>query len=137
LAERRHARDNVRYQVVDIRQTLPDGPFDGVIWDGAIEHFSTAEIEAVMRGIKRVLVADGLLSGYTVAESGHDARHPDHEQAFTGMADLGALLKPWFKNVLTLESVHTTIDPPRHNLFFFASDGALPFDGDWPGCHRP
>jgi len=137
LARRHHARDNVRYEIVDIRKGLPEGPFDGVIWDGAIEHFSTGEIEAVMAEITRKLVPGGLLSGYTIAETAQGVQHPDHEQEFKGMSDLGARLKPYFKNVLVFESIHTTIAPMRHNLFFFASDGVLPFDADWLHCYRP
>jgi hypothetical protein len=52
------------------------------------------------------------------------------------MSDLGACLKPYFKNVLVFESIHTTIAPMRHNLFFFAGDGVLPFDADWPHSRR-
>ena len=136
LAHRNHPRDNVRYQVVDIRRELPPGPFDGVIWDAAIEHFSLAEIDAIMPEIKRRLVPGGLLSGYTVAESGEGMQHPDHEQEFKGMDDLAARLKPHFKNVLVFESIHTTIAPARHNLFFFAGDGVLPFDATWPHSRR-
>jgi SAM-dependent methyltransferase len=136
-ARRQHARPNVRYEVVDIRRGLPAGPFDGVIWDGAIEHFSTPEIAAVMTELKGKLAPGGLLSGYTIGESGDAGmQHPDHEQEFRGMADLGALLKPYFAHVLVFESRHATIDPPRHNLFFFASDGELPFDPTWARCWR-
>jgi SAM-dependent methyltransferase len=137
MARRQHARDNVQYEVCDIRNGLPAGPFDGVIWDGAIEHFSTSEIEGVMAEIKRKLASGGLLSGYTVAETAGGLQHPDHEQAFNGMSDLSMRLKPYFKNVLIFESTHTTITPMRHNLFFFAGDGALPFDASWPHCYRP
>jgi len=136
LARRHHGRDNIRYEIVDIRKALPDGPFDGVIWDGAIEHFSSAEIAAVMAEIKRQLVPNGVLSGYTIAESGEGLQHPDHEQEFKGMDDLATRLKPYFRNVLVFESLHQTIQPPRHNLFFYASDGTLPFDADWPHARR-
>ena len=136
IARRQHPRDNVRYEIVDIREGLPAGPFDGVVWDGAIEHFSTSEIAVVMAEIKRNLVPGGLLSGYTVAETADGRQHPDHEQAFSSMSDLGACLKPYFKNVLVFESIHSTIAPMRHNLFFFAGDGVLPFDADWPHSRR-
>ena len=136
LARRHHGRENVRYQIADIRDGLPDGPFDGVLWDAAIEHFSSLEIAAIMTDIKRKLVPDGMLSGYTIAESGEGLQHPDHEQEFNDMDDLAARLRPHFKNVLIFESLHQTIQPPRHNLFFYASDGTLPFDADWPHARR-
>jgi SAM-dependent methyltransferase len=137
MARRHHARDNVRYEIADIREGLPAGTFDGVIWDGAIEHFSTLEIDVIVKEIVRRLVPGGLLSGYTVAASRQGLQHPDHEQEFEDMDDLVARLKPYFKNVLVFESIHPTITPARHNLFFFASDGVLPFDPAWPHCRRP
>lgn len=39
MAQRFHQRPNIRYDVVDIRESLPSGPFATVIWDAAIEHF--------------------------------------------------------------------------------------------------
>jgi hypothetical protein len=44
------------------------------------------------------------------------------------MDDLKRFLSPHFRNVKVFE----TIFPSRHNLYFWASDGALPFDAGWP-----
>ncbi|MBV8168721.1 MAG: class I SAM-dependent methyltransferase, partial [Alphaproteobacteria bacterium] len=137
LAQRFHQQDNIRYAVADIRDGMPAGPFDNVIWDAAIEHFTEAEIAAILGGIHGRLVAGGLLCGYTVAEVGDAKQHHDHEYEFKGMRDLGDLLKRHFAHVLVLENIHFTIQPERHNLVFFASDGVLPFDPGWPRCYRP
>jgi len=48
------------------------------------------------------------------------------------MRSLAERLKRYFKNVRAFERVHQTIQPPRHALFFYASDGSLPFDAEWP-----
>ena len=36
-------------------------------------------------------------------------------------------LAPWFTNVKVIETIY----PERHNLYFFASDGTVPFSGQW------
>jgi hypothetical protein len=41
------------------------------------------------------------------------------------MKSLADRLKCYFKNVRAFERVHPTIQPPRHALFFYASDGPL------------
>jgi len=130
-AARLHPARNIRYEWHDIRHSLPDGPFDAVIWDGAIEHFTEAEIESIMGRLGERMVNNAPLLGYTVAETTEAPEHPDHETHFEGIADLGALLKRFFTNVRVFERIHPTLTPKRHNLFFYASDGILPFDSDW------
>jgi hypothetical protein len=41
-------------------------------------------------------------------------------------------LQRYFKNVRAFERAHPSVQPPRHELYFYASDGALPFDAGWP-----
>jgi len=137
VARRFHQQPNIRYEVADIRDGVPKGPFDNVVWDAAIEHFTATEIAGILGAIRTCLAPDGLLCGYTVAEVGDTRQHPDHEYEFKGMRDLGDLLKRHFPRVLVIESLHTTIAPLRHNLVFFASAGTLPFDAAWPRCYRP
>jgi cyclopropane fatty-acyl-phospholipid synthase-like methyltransferase len=131
MARRFHQRPNIRYEVMDIRETLPIGPFEAVIWDGAIEHFTVEEIDGIMEKIRRAMKPSARLLGYTVAEAADAPQLPTHETHFEGIADLGAFLKRYFKNVRVFERIHPTLQPPRHNLFFFASDGSLPFDQQW------
>jgi len=134
LAKHLNQQANIKYQVMDIRDNFPMGPFATVIWDGAIEHFTKKEIDNIMRNIRAVMASGARLVGYTVGESEDDPQLPTHEMHFQGIAHLGRLLKEYFKNVRVFERLHPTISPPRHNLFFYASDDVLPFDQDWkPG----
>jgi ubiquinone/menaquinone biosynthesis C-methylase UbiE len=122
-ARRRHARPNVEFRKADIRSELPAGPFDNVIWDSAIHHFSIAEAAVVLASVHRVLADDGVLSGYTVIEP--DESYAYTRLRFTDAVGLAELLTGEFAHVSVLE----TSDPLRRNLYFFASDlrAALPF----------
>ena len=46
---------NVEFRLCDIRTDMPDGTFDNVVWDAAIEHFTEAEAGHVLADIKRRL----------------------------------------------------------------------------------
>jgi SAM-dependent methyltransferase len=131
-----HQQPNIKYELCDIRSSLPAGPFDAVIFDAAIEHFTAPEIDKIMAKMKSVGKDKFLLAGYTVAESADHPEHPDHETHFRGLEDLGLLLRRYFQNVRTFERIHPTLQPPRHNLFFYASDGPIPFDAEWPHGQR-
>ena len=131
MAQRFHKRPNIRYEVMDIRETFPKGPFETVIWDGAIEHFTVAEIDEIMGKMRQAITTNARLLGYTVAEPANAPHLLTHETHFEGIAHLGGLLKQYFKNVRVFERIHPTIQPPRHNLFFYASNGSLPFDKEW------
>lgn len=121
---RQHFRaPNVTYTVTDIRQSLPAGPFDNVIWDAAIEHFTEAEIAGLIASIRQRLKPQGALSGYTLIEA-DEKQHHDHEYEFKSKEDLARMLRPHFKHVRILQTDY----PTRKNLYFFASDGPLPFD---------
>jgi SAM-dependent methyltransferase len=122
-ARRRHARPNVEFREADIRSELPAGPFDNVIWDSAIHHFSIAEAAVVLASVHRALADDGVLSGYTVIEPGESYAYT--RLRFTDAGGLAELLAGEFAHVSVLE----TSDPLRQNLYFFASDlrAALPF----------
>jgi SAM-dependent methyltransferase len=50
---------NIDFLVGDIRCDIPEGPFDNIVWDAAIEHFTENEIESLVNRIKSVLSADG------------------------------------------------------------------------------
>ena len=127
-AKRNFKRDNTHYVIGDIRTDVPDGTFDNVIWDAAIEHFTETEIDMLMHVIKQRLGEHGVLSGYTIVERESGLSHHDHEYEFHSKEDLLRFLTPHFKSVRIFETIY----PSRHNLYFFASNGtALPFDADW------
>ncbi len=128
-ARRHHARANVEYRQCDIRQSLPAGPFDNIIWDSAIHHFTLAEVTVILASIHRTLTPTGVLSGYATIEPGE--RYEYARLRFEDPESLAELLAGEFANVSVLE----TPDALRRNLYFFASDvrSVLPFA---PGLHR-
>ena len=127
-ARRKNAAPNVEYLLADIRVAMPAGRFENVVWDAAIEHFTPEETAAILRDIKARLTPDGILSGYTLVARADGKKSLDHhEYEFRDMADLARFLEPHFKHV----SVFETLFPDRHNLYFWASDGALPFAAEW------
>jgi len=128
-----NAAKNVRFVCGDVRTDLPDGRFSNIIWDAAIEHFTESEIAAIMRGIKERLDHDGILSGYTIVEKEDGEKHlHQHEREFRSKDDLMSFIKPYFKNAIVFETIH----PNRHNLYFYASDGPVPFSDEWQGAIR-
>ena len=129
LAKRKNSTPNVTFVLADIRTDMPKGKFENIAWDAAIEHFTPEEIAHIMAEIKGRLTPDGVLSGYTIVEKQDGTKHLDqHEYEFRDMADLESFLKPHFKSVRVFE----TVFPERHNLYFWASDAAVPFDQQWP-----
>jgi SAM-dependent methyltransferase len=128
LAKRKNSAPNVTYVLADIRHDMPPGRFENIVWDAAIEHFTPDEIAKIMAEIKNRLKPDGVLSGYTLVEKEDGSHHlHQHEYEFHDMEDLARFLRPHFKNVKVFETIY----PTRHNLYFWASDGIVPFDSGW------
>lgn len=127
-AKKKNAGQKITYILADIRENLPEGRFDNIIWDASIEHFTPEEISRVLQKIKSRLTSDGILSGHTIVElpSGKKSLS-HHEYEFKDKADLARFFTPHFKNVYVFETIH----PTRHNLYFWASDGILPFSDRW------
>lgn len=116
---------NIRFLLGDIRTDIPQGAFDNVIWDAAIEHFTEDEITTLMQTIKSRLKPTGIISGYTIIEPEDGGSHlHQHEYEFHDKEDLARFLQPWFANVQVWETAH----PTRRNLYFWASDSLLPLD---------
>jgi len=120
---------NVDFRLVDIRNGIPEGKFDNIVWDAAIEHFTPEEINTILNTIKSRLTESGILSGYTIKEKDTGQKSLNHhEYEFRSKEDLLRFFTPYFKNVKVFETVY----PSRHNLYFYASDNILPFDENWP-----
>lgn len=128
IARRKNSAPNVQFVLADIRNEMPSGNFDNVIWDAAIEHFTVEEINSILMEIKTRLTQDGVLSGYTIVErsDGKKSLH-HHEYEFKSKDDLLRFLSPSFRNVTVFETIY----PNRHNLYFWASDETLPFMPNW------
>jgi Methyltransferase domain len=122
-AKRMNSADNVTYELCDIRETLPDGPFDNVVWDSALHHFTPRETGEVLALVRERMAPAAVLSGYTEVE---DVDYAYRKVDFRSKADVAELLGRSFKHVLVME----TPDPERTNLYFFASDSRerLPLD---------
>lgn len=121
---------NIEFILADIRSEMPghDQKFENVVWDAAIEHFTEPEIFKIMTDIKKRLTQNGILSGYTVLERDDGMKHiHQHEYEFKSKEDLMRFLSPFFQNTYVFE----TIFSERHNLYFYASDGVIPFSKDW------
>ena len=127
-AVRHFAVSNVEFRCADIRHDMPDGLFDTIVWNAAIEHFTQEEITSLLTAIKVRLVPDGVLTGYTLVEKESGKSHPDHEYEFKSKQDLADLLHPFFSNVAVFVTQWRDQIEERENLYFFASDRAsLPF----------
>jgi SAM-dependent methyltransferase len=124
-AKRNYKARNLIFNFGDIRTDIPDGPFNNIVWDAAVEHFTESEIGSIMERIKAVLDPNGTLSGYTIVEPADGSKHlHQHEYEFHSKEDLARFLSPHFKNVHIFE----TTFPSRTNLYFYASNAILPFD---------
>lgn len=127
-AKKYNQANNVEFRQCDIRTAMPEGSFDNVIWDAAIEHFTVEEIDQIMRNIKVRLKPGGVVTGYTLKErSDGQLSLTHHEREFTSKEDLKSFFTPHFRNVKIFETIY----PSRHNFYFYASDGVLPFDPEW------
>jgi len=130
-AKAKNSAENVEFVFADIRTDMPDGVYPNIIWDAAIEHFTPTEINNILVDIKKRLEKNGILTGYTLVEKEDGSKHiHQHEYEFKSKEDLFGLLTPHFENV----SVFETVYPDRHNLYFWASDGVLPFSPNWDSC---
>lgn len=135
-AKKKNCHKNIVFKVGDIRnkigkifdKEIRKGGITNVIWDAAIEHFTPTEINNILNDIKQTLApTNGILSGYTLVENGHGKAIKQHEYEFKNMEDLYRFLSPYFKNVYVFETIYSE----RHNLYFYASDGPIPFGADW------
>jgi 2-polyprenyl-3-methyl-5-hydroxy-6-metoxy-1,4-benzoquinol methylase len=128
-AKTKNSAPNIDFELSDIRTDMPKGKYDNIVWDAAIEHFTEIEIAKILTDIKERLMENGVLSGYTIVENidGSKSLHT-HEYEFKSKEDLLRFFKPHFKNVTVFETRY----PGRHNLYFWASDGQLPFSDGWP-----
>lgn len=128
-ARRANAAPNITHVLADIRTDMPAGRYDNVVWDAAIEHFTPEEINLVLLAVRARLVTGGVLTGYTIVERADGQKSlSHHEYEFKGKEDLRRVLAPHFANVTVFETHH----PERRNLYFWASDGVLPFSPQWP-----
>ena len=126
-AKKHNQAKNIQFKLRDIRTQIPEGKYDNVLWDAGIAHFTEVEIVLIMENIKNRLKIAGILSGYTIVERVEGKSLAQHEYEFKSKEDLKRFFEPHFKNIKVFETIY----PSRHNLYFWASDGVLPFDKEW------
>jgi SAM-dependent methyltransferase len=127
-AKRYNSAPNIDFRLADIRNQMPEGQYDNIIWDAAIEHFTEEEIDAILTNIKSRLKPNGVLSGYTIVEKEDGNKHlTHHEYEFKSKEDLRRFFEPHFKKVKIFETMYLH----RHNLYFYASNSIIPFDENW------
>ena len=128
-AKKKNSAFNITFKIADIRTHMPDGYYENIIWDAAIEHFTDMEIKNILSDIKKRLTPDGILSGHTVVEREDGQKQlSHHEYEVKNKEDLLRYLSPFFSNVLVFETKY----PSRQNLYFWASDSEIPFGHGWP-----
>jgi SAM-dependent methyltransferase len=120
-AQKNYSPHNVQYLVANVLTQMPEGIFDNVVWDSALEYFTKIELQTIIQKIKIKLSESGILSGYVVIQN---SPNEGQKYAFRSKDDLLELIEPYFSNIYTFETVYLS----RHNLYFFASEGPLPFD---------
>lgn len=131
-ARKKYLMHNIEFEVADIREQIPvnlgGNEITNIIWDAAIEHFTPEEIHKIMSTIKmRLGDAKGILSGYTIVEKCDGKSLEQHEYEFKNKEDLERFLTPYFENIIVFETIYDD----RHNLYFWASDGKIPFSTGW------
>jgi SAM-dependent methyltransferase len=57
-AKRNHSARNVTYILGDIRSDIPSGPFDNIVWDAAVAHFTPEEIKTLTDEVPRLYAQD-------------------------------------------------------------------------------
>ena len=121
-ARRFNSAPNVDYQQRDIRSGLPEGPFDNIVWDAAMDYLTPAEIEKLLTEIVHLLGRTGVVSGYAVRERDDGRKSNAYQEfQFKDKDDLRRFLAPHFAHVKVWETIH----PTRHNLYFAASQSPI------------
>lgn len=122
-ARRMNSAPNVSYVEGDIRRELPEGPFDNVIWDAALTHFSDDDVQRILTSVRGALQPGGVLSGHADYEAGSD-----YHYALIRLPDSETLAEV-LSRVFPYVHIRRTHEGPRVNYYFFCSDRVegLPF----------
>ena len=118
FARRANARENVRYEVHDIRLGLPSASVSHVIWDNAMIFLTEEQLAVAVDEIHARVGTSGKFTGHVAYEP--DLDQPFVRHRFRDGEDLAAFLKRAFGYAL----VFTTDSPGRVNYHFLASDTA-------------
>jgi len=95
-AKRNYANSRIEFVLLDaVHGEFPPGPFDVIVWDGAIGHFAPDTLAGMLTRIKGALADKGVFVG---SESlGHEGH--DHLVFFETLKDFHDLLSRYFAHV--------------------------------------
>ncbi len=117
LANRLHARDNVRFYRRDAAtDDFPAAEYDAVLWFAAIEHFSAGDGARVLGKVAKCLAPGGLLLGSTLLG---ESSNPEHDNEFLSETALRDFLAPCFGSVETWLS---RWDEQRTEMYFLCRE---------------
>ncbi len=119
FARRVNARENVRYEVHDIRLGLPEASVTHVIWDNAMMFLTEEQLAVVVAEIHARVGESGKFTGYVAYEP--HLHQPFVRHRFRDGEALATFLKRSFEHAL----VFRTENPERVNYYFLASDAPL------------
>lgn len=116
-AKKYHSHPNIRHFQLDaVKDDFPRTSYDVICFDGAIDHFSHAQLDIVLEKIKSALGNNGVLTGYQ--EIGYHPPDDEHPGCFPTVEQLIERFSPHFKFV----GVLTTRTPGRFNAYIRCSD---------------
>jgi len=96
-AKEYNSSEKITYYLRDaVNQPFPNSPYEVIVWDGAIAHFSADATDLMLRKIHDSLAADGIFVG---SESLSDEGERDHLQQFHSLDDLHQVFKRHFKYI--------------------------------------
>ena len=125
FAKKYNNNSKINYQFCDIIEGLPNDKFNNIVWDASIEQFSEKQILLILNNIKEIMLENAVLSGYTAqGVKGESSNLSHNRREFESKTDLEIFLKLVFKNVCVFETFYSD----RTNLYFYASEGPVPFD---------
>lgn len=110
-ARKWHALPNISFETMDLTQTMPEGEFDSIIWDMAIEHFSLPQIKDVLA---QCVTRSRALSGCTILVETKQV-HPEHQNEFFAPEELEAVLRPFYADVQTFVTVYPPERSAQHD----------------------
>ena len=126
-ARRNHAAPQIKYHLCDaVTQPFPRDEYDVIVWDGALGHFAPETTARMFAKISSALAPDGAFVG---SETLGDGEGDDHLQYFATLADLHAVLAPFFEHV-QLRSVEYRLPSgfPRIEAFWRCAQTATRLD---------
>jgi SAM-dependent methyltransferase len=116
-AIRYHSHPQIRFFCCDaLNEEFPQSVYDVITFDGAMDHFSQAQLDILFLKIKRALGGTGVFVGYQ--EIGFRAPDDEHPTSFSTTEELVSLLLKHFQYANTV----VTDTPGRKNAYFRCSD---------------